>query len=59
MRPISEQIKEKPWLGWLIFFATVIVVFILGLFASSIVERRAEAQFAYTPQFSAIEEQRY
>ncbi len=50
MKPISEQIKEKPWLGWLIFFATIIVVFILGLFASSIVERRAEAQFTYTPQ---------
>ncbi len=50
MKPISEQIKDKPWLGWLIFFVTVIIVFILGLFASSIVERRAEAQFAYTPE---------
>lgn len=50
MKPISDQIKEKPWLGWLIFFATIVVVFILGLFASSIVERRAEAQFTYTPQ---------
>ncbi|GAO30582.1 cytochrome c552 precursor [Geofilum rubicundum JCM 15548] len=50
MRPISELIKEKPWLGWLIFFATVVIVFILGLFASSIIERRAESVFAYTPQ---------
>lgn len=50
MRPISEVIKEKPWLGWLIFFATVVVVFILGLFASTIIERRAESVFAYTPQ---------
>jgi nitrite reductase (cytochrome c-552) len=50
MKPITELIKEKPWLGWIIFFATVIIVFILGLFASSIIERRAEAVFAYTPQ---------
>ncbi len=49
MKPISEQIKGKPWLGWLLFFATIIVVFILGLFASSIIERRAEAVFTYTP----------
>ncbi len=50
MKPISELIKEKPWLGWAIFFATMVVVFVLGLFASSIIERRAEAVFAYTPQ---------
>jgi nitrite reductase (cytochrome c-552) len=50
MKPITEIIKEKPYLGWLIFFLTVIVVFLLGLFASSIIERRTEAIFAYTPQ---------
>ncbi|MDG5800146.1 ammonia-forming cytochrome c nitrite reductase [Marinilabiliaceae bacterium ANBcel2] len=50
MQPISEIIKKKPWIGWLLFFATVIVVFILGLFASTIVERRAESVFVYTPQ---------
>jgi nitrite reductase (cytochrome c-552) len=50
MRPITEIIKEKPYLGWLIFLLTVIVVFLLGLFASSIIERRTEAIFAYTPQ---------
>lgn len=32
------------------FFGTIIVVFFLGLLASSIIERRAEAVFAYTPQ---------
>jgi nitrite reductase (cytochrome c-552) len=52
MRPISDLIKKKPWLGWLIFFATVVIVFMLGLFASSIIERRAESVFAYTPQVS-------
>lgn len=49
MKPIREIIKEKPWMGWLIFFVTLGVVFLLGLLASSIVERRAEAVFAYTP----------
>lgn len=50
MKPISEQIKSKPWLGWLLFFVTMIVVFLLGLLASSVMERRAEAVFAYAPK---------
>lgn len=50
MKPLREQIKEKPILGWILFFATIVVVFLLGLLASSIMERRAEAVFAYTPQ---------
>jgi len=50
MASIQEKIKERPWLGRLIFLATVIVVFFLGLLASSIMERRAEANFAYQPQ---------
>ena len=48
MSTISEKIKQKPIIGWLLFFATVVVVFLLGLLASSIMERRAEAVFAYT-----------
>jgi nitrite reductase (cytochrome c-552) len=43
MKPIREQIREKPWLGWALFLATVVGVFLLGLFASSIVERRGES----------------
>jgi len=50
MKPIGETIKQKPWLGWAIFLLTIVVVFFLGLLASSIIERRAEAVFAYTPQ---------
>jgi len=49
MKPISEIIRQKPWLGWVFFLITMVVVFFLGLLASSIVERRAEAVFAYTP----------
>jgi nitrite reductase (cytochrome c-552) len=47
---LSEQIKQKPWLGWVLFFATMILVFLLGLLASSIMERRTEAEFAYVKQ---------
>ena len=36
--------------NWLLFAATVVVVFILGLLASSIVERRAETEYVYKPQ---------
>lgn len=50
MKAITEQIKQKPWMGWVIFLATIVVVFALGMIASSILERRAEAVFAYTPQ---------
>ncbi len=50
MKSISERIKEKPWLGWMIFFSTMLVVFLLGLLASSIIERRTEAEFSYKPQ---------
>lgn len=52
MRPVSEIIREKPWLGWVFFITTAVVVFLLGMLASSIVERRAEAIFAYTPQLT-------
>lgn len=49
MISLREKLKEKPWLGWIIFLLTVFVVFMLGMLASSIVQRRAEAVFAYTP----------
>jgi nitrite reductase (cytochrome c-552) len=50
MKTIREHIEHKPWLGWLLFGGTMVIVFFLGLLASSILERRAEAIFAYTPQ---------
>lgn len=50
MKPIRQIITEKPWLGWLMFGLTVIIVFIFGLLASSIIERRAEAVFVNTPK---------
>ena len=50
MKPIQETVSKKPWLGWIIFLVTLVIVFLLGLLASSIIERRAESVFAYTPQ---------
>jgi nitrite reductase (cytochrome c-552) len=50
MKPINESVNRKPMLGWLIFAASLIVVFLLGILANSIMERRAESVFAYTPQ---------
>ena len=50
MKSITQLIKEKPALAWTLFIFTVIVVFLIGLLASSIMERRTEAVFAYSPQ---------
>ncbi|NSW46038.1 MAG: ammonia-forming cytochrome c nitrite reductase [Bacteroidales bacterium] len=47
---IKQIVENKPWAGWLLFFVTVVFVFFLGLLASSIIERRAEAQFVYSPK---------
>ncbi len=45
-----KMFEKRPWLAWLMFFATVIVVFLLGLLASSIMERRAEAVYVNVPK---------
>lgn len=42
MSKLSELIRRKPAAGWLMFFVTAGIVFLLGLLASSIVERRTE-----------------
>jgi nitrite reductase (cytochrome c-552) len=52
MKSIQEIIRDNHWIGWVIFAATVVVVFLLGMLASSIIERRAEAVFAYTPKIT-------
>ncbi len=47
MKTISESISEKPWLGWALFFGTMIFVFLLGIFTYTIIENRTAGQFAY------------
>ena len=46
--------EKRPWLAWVLFFATIVVVFLLGLLASSIVERRMEATFVNVQQNSGV-----
>jgi len=55
MKSINQLIKEKPALAWSFFLATIVLVFFIGLLASSIMERRTEAQFAYSPQTEIAE----
>ena len=50
MMNLTVMIKSKPWIGWILFLVTVVVVFFLGLLASSIIERRAEAVYVNTPK---------
>lgn len=45
MKTLGKSIQQKPWLGWVLFFSTIIIVFLLGLFTYTIIERRTEAQF--------------
>jgi len=42
--------EKRPWLAWVLFIATVAIVFVLGLLASSIVERRTEAAYVNVPK---------
>jgi nitrite reductase (cytochrome c-552) len=41
--------KRKTWVNWVLFFTTLAIVFVLGLLASSVMERRAEAVFVNKP----------
>lgn len=50
MKTVSDQVNRRPVLGWILFLGTMVIVFLLGLLSSSIMERRSEAVFAYTPQ---------
>ena len=52
---ISKTIKSNPWVGWVLFAATAVVVFFLGLLTSSIIERRTEAVFVTVPKVKLAE----
>jgi nitrite reductase (cytochrome c-552) len=45
MNTLRKSVQSKPWLGWILFSLTALVVFVLGLLTSNIIERRTEAQF--------------
>lgn len=45
-----EPSKRKAWVNWALFFGTMIVVFLLGLLASSITTRKAEHEYVFKPK---------
>jgi nitrite reductase (cytochrome c-552) len=47
MRRIRDVVNERPWVGWVLFLATLVIVFLVGLFGASIIERRSEAQIPF------------
>ena len=47
MKKLKNIVIEKPWIGWLIFLSTLLVVFLVGLFGASIIQRRSEANFLF------------
>lgn len=42
MSRTRQSNSMKPWVGWLLFFVTMGVVFLLGMLAASVTQRRAE-----------------
>lgn len=42
LKKLTEAIKRKPIIGWALFAVVMVAVFLLGLLAASITERRAE-----------------
>lgn len=52
---MEKQVKRKGWVNWIIFLVTLVVVFLLGLLASSINERKAEATVIDTPKYELSE----
>ena len=47
LKKLSESIKKNPLIGWGIFAVVMVGVFLLGLLAASITERRAEIATLY------------
>ena len=43
--------------NWILFIITAIVVFLLGMLASSVINRKSEAKFAYVPQVEIMEDE--
>ena len=42
LQRLSDFIRRKPVWGWILFLSIMVVVFLIGLLAASITERRAE-----------------
>lgn len=49
VKDVRKLLEDRPWLGWFFFGGSMVAVFLLGLLAANIMERRAEALIAYMP----------
>ncbi len=54
-KKLAELISRKPAIGWAIFAIVMVGVFILGLLAASVTERRAEIATLYANKVIEIE----
>lgn len=52
---MTTEKKRAPWVNWVLFFGTMVIVFLLGLLASSITERRAESEYVFKPRVELSE----
>jgi len=52
---MEEKPKRKAWINWALFIITVVVVFLLGLLASSITTRKAEQEYVFKPKVKISE----
>jgi nitrite reductase (cytochrome c-552) len=52
MRSLAKLTENKPALGWALFLGTLLIVFLLGLLASSVIERRAETMYVNIPKIT-------
>lgn len=50
-----ENKQRKSWINWTIFLITVVVVFVLGMLATTITERRVEKEYVYEPRVQISE----
>ena len=55
LKKLAEAIRKKPIIGWGIFLVALVAVFVLGLLAASITERRAEVATLMANRIDAIE----
>lgn len=51
---VKNTVRERPWVAWVLFFATILVVFFVGFLGASIMERRTEAQFSAGVPFEPL-----
>lgn len=48
---LRSLVEKKPWMGWVLFIGTTGIVFLLGMLAASIIQRRTEATLLNVPLY--------